>query len=139
MGRPPTPWQDRFDAIVVRGAPDECWPWPGYVSAEGYGQFRITKLVGAHVASYLRAGGEIPDGYEVDHVKARGCTRTDCVNPAHLEPVPGEVNRARAYDRERCRNGHKRAEVGVYADGRCAACGRERARAAYRRAHPRMS
>ena len=46
-----------------------------------------------YTASSIKAMvGPIPAGFQLDHVKARGCAWTDCCNPAHLEAVPPIVN-----------------------------------------------
>ncbi|QNJ56915.1 HNH endonuclease [Mycobacterium phage Reindeer] len=39
--------------------------------------------------------GPIPDGYEIDHVFARGCVHRDCIEPTHLEAVTRQENMAR--------------------------------------------
>jgi hypothetical protein len=91
------PWQERFDAKVDFRGPNECWLWTGATS-KGYGSFRpggmATPAV-AHRLAYERWVGPIPEGMEIDHVKARGCRSRRCVNPAHLEPVTGLENSRR--------------------------------------------
>jgi hypothetical protein len=42
----------------------------------------------AHRAYYKKYRGPIPEGYELDHT----CRNRRCVNPDHLDPVPGVVN-----------------------------------------------
>jgi hypothetical protein len=66
---------------------DTCWIYTGTLSA-GYGQFvaRGRRIVASRFAHELWLG-PIPEGYQVDHVRARGCRDTRCVNPAHLEAV----------------------------------------------------
>lgn len=62
-------------------APDECWPWTGYVNDAGYGQFRSGgKLYRAHRVALARSGVEVPDSAFVLH----SCDRPSCVNPNHL-------------------------------------------------------
>lgn len=86
--------EQRFWAKVGRsGGPDACWPWQASLR-NGYGQFgvRAGVVVYAHRFAYELLVGPIPDGKELDHVKARGCSGGRCVNPARLEPVSHTVN-----------------------------------------------
>lgn len=50
----------------------------------------------AHRIVYRLLVGNIPDGWDVDHVADRGCISKACCNPAHLEAVPHRVNLLRA-------------------------------------------
>lgn len=65
---------------------DDHWPWRGALntnygkSPDGYGTFDHQQ---AHRWAYEHWVGPIPDGLIIDHV----CRVTNCVNPAHLEPV----------------------------------------------------
>lgn len=103
---------DRFWEKVDRsGGPLACWPWLGVVSDNGYGKLNNRY---AHRVAYQLAVGPIPDGLTIDHVKARGCTRRDCCNPAHLEPVTrgenalrGDSRNARNARKTHCRRGHE--------------------------------
>lgn len=105
----------RFWAKVDKSDPAGCWPWTAYVMTNGYGQFKLDgKMQLVHRVAYELAVGPIPQGLEIDHVKARGCTRTDCCNPAHLEAVTGYVNNMRSNSRSamqsrqtHCQNGHE--------------------------------
>lgn len=89
-------YEARFWSKVDRRGPDECWPWTGTILNSGYGQFftRLKKWL-AHRAAYTFAVGPIPDGFTIDHVKARGCAGKACVNPAHLEAVTMAENISR--------------------------------------------
>lgn len=103
----------RFWSKVVRDGPiptarpdlGPCWLWIGSISS-GYGNIRILgKSLLAHRIAYELANGPIPDGHELDHL----CRITNCVRPAHLEPVPHRVNMARGIraTRTECQHGHK--------------------------------
>lgn len=84
--------EERFWAKVGnRSEPSACWPWLGGTCGTDklrYGVFSIRhRTVLAHRFSYELRFGLIPVGMTLDHVKARGCVTTLCVNPAHLEVV----------------------------------------------------
>lgn len=69
-----------------------------------YGRFHLSGSyikrsqvrVRAHRFAYELFVGPIPSGYDIDHV----CRNRRCVNPAHLEAVPGDVNRSRRQERQ---------------------------------------
>lgn len=90
----------RFWQYVIRGTPDECWPWMGGVNSKGYGRWTSysngKRTYQAHRVAYELVVGPIPEGYEIDHVKARGCVLRACCNPAHLEAVTHRENTLRA-------------------------------------------
>jgi 5-methylcytosine-specific restriction endonuclease McrA len=56
--------------------------------------------------------GPIPDGYEIDHVYARGCRHLDCIWIEHLEPVTPNENKRRIFQARgyegRCPHGQER-------------------------------
>ncbi len=86
----------RFLSKVIMTSPDMCWEWDGSINRYGYAVFWAHgRLVPASRFGYKQWVGEIPEGYEIDHVAARGCISRACVNPAHLEAVPPPVNNAR--------------------------------------------
>jgi hypothetical protein len=110
--------EERFWQKVDRSAgPDGCWLWTGGLTHNGYGRFALgLTTVRAHRYSYQLAHGPIPDGYEVDHVRARGCRHYHCVNPSHLEAVPPVVNVLRSDSlgavnarKTHCKRGHELA------------------------------
>ena len=92
----------RFDSHVAEGPTppgmsDPCWLWTGARQPSGYAQFQVggrlnKRHVGVHRWNYERFVAEVPEGYEVDHL----CRVRHCVNPWHLEAVPGRVNNARS-------------------------------------------
>lgn len=65
-------------------------------STAKYGVFNVNKKqTYVHRWMYTNTVGPIPEGYEIDHVAARGCIYKTCINPAHLEPVTHGENRRR--------------------------------------------
>lgn len=135
--RPPTAEMLRSR---TREIPSGCWIWTGQKTKNGYGLFRHTTT---HRVMYEVAVGPIPTGYTIDHVKARGCISTSCVNPTHLEAVPHRVNLWRgdgwAGQRARqthCKRGHlfDEANTRVKPNGtrHCRECDRQHSRNIYR-------
>lgn len=115
-----------------------CWLWIGSISEKsGYGVFRIGlhRNIGAHVFSYEKYKGKVPDGLVIDHL----CRVRCCVNPDHLEAVtqrvnnersssPSALNAAKLY----CKNGHPFSAENTYLQpGRvhrtCRICRKQRA------------
>jgi hypothetical protein len=105
---------DRFmEKVSVRSG--ACWLWTAGVTNGGYPRFSYggkTRL--AHRVAYKWATGDLSETAQIDHVKARGCISTRCVNPAHLEAVsprenvlrsaaPSAVNAAKTH----CVRGHE--------------------------------
>ncbi len=99
IGRP----TERFHSHVSRGGPDDCWPWTGSVTPNGYGQYFIDgRLIAAHrVALELATGVAVSESLDVDHICHNGdlscpngsdCLHRRCCNPAHLEAVTHKVN-----------------------------------------------
>lgn len=87
-----------IERLMAKVAPDEAghWIWQASIrqqtNPDKYGKFwYLGRPRDAHRVAYELFTGPIPDGFEVDHV----CRITLCVNPAHLEAVPPEVNNAR--------------------------------------------
>lgn len=86
--------------------PFGCWLWSGATNHGGYGH---TAQIGgstlAHRVAWFLTNGPLPP-LSLDHL----CRNTRCVNPAHLDPVPQSVNRARVKVRVRlrdhCKHGH---------------------------------
>lgn len=134
--RPPTPEQRLLASIDKQ--PDGCWVWTGKRtgSDDAYGVISVDgRGVYVHRAAHELWIGPIPDGYQVDHVAARGCRSTLCVNPAHLEAVTPEENIERsssvaAVNRRKthCIHGHEFTPENTRVNGKghrcCIACAR---------------
>ncbi len=83
---------DFWDRVQIR-ATDECWPWTGNVTQNGYGRRSFDGVQWyAHRMAYTLVKGPIPAGLTVDHL----CRHKLCCNPAHLEAVSAEENVRRA-------------------------------------------
>jgi len=107
-----TPEQiDRFWSRVDQsGGPNACWPWRLACGSYGYGRVSLfSSDYIAHVVAYTITYGQVPIGLQLDHVRARGCTRRDCCNPAHLEPVTQLENARRGIwaTKTHCKRGHE--------------------------------
>jgi hypothetical protein len=91
--------EERFWAQVNKT--DACWLWTGHTATgKGYGRIRVDgKYQKAHRVAYEMLVGPIPDGMQLDHIWANGCTNRNCVKaiadefgPPHLEPVTNKEN-----------------------------------------------
>jgi hypothetical protein len=121
------------------GESDECWPWLGSRTVNGYGRLGNRY---AHRLVYEQEVGPIPDGLNVLH----SCDNPPCVNPRHLRVGTQADNARDALERGRlnttglqrrgewthCKRGHPLDESNTYRDpsgGReCQTCKRERLR-----------
>lgn len=96
----------------------DCWIWTRGKYPGGYGFFHVAgKGVRAHRWAYESLRGEIPEGLELDHL----CRNPPCVNPWHLEPVTGRVNKLRSESpaakharQTHCHRGHDLTERSSY-------------------------
>lgn len=120
---------ERALSKFARGAADECWRWTGAVNHDGYGVIREggrgTVNLRAHRVVYEVLVGPIPEGLDLDHVWARGCSSRRCVNPAHLEPVTRAENvlrgnslPARNARKTHCPKGHRYTPGNTLRDSR---------------------
>jgi len=134
--------EDRFwEKVGPHDDPNACWLWlAGTVKSTDklrYGQFWVDGgYVYAHRLSYeMYHHVSIPKGMTIDHVKARGCTSTLCVNPHHLEVVTQKVNvlrgdtlAAKEVKATHCPQGHPYNEENTGVSGgkrHCRICQRE--------------
>ena len=125
---------------VARNRPDlgRCWIWTGGTT-RGYGIFWAGDTSHrAHVWSYKRFRGEVPDDLPLDHF---ACDRTDCVNYQHVRPETHRVNILRSRGRgainagvEKCPAGHDYDEsntrINAAGSRECKKCVRKRQREA---------
>jgi hypothetical protein len=100
---------DRFWSKCIPEPNSGCWLWIGGLNYE-YGTFWLEhRQRRSHRVSYEALVGPIPPDLVIDHL----CRTTNCVNPAHLEPVTGRENVLRGETfaaansrKERCPYGH---------------------------------
>lgn len=116
-----------------------CWLWNSSLNPKGYGRVTVHgRQKQAHRVVFEAFMDTIPAGMELDHL----CRVRCCVNPHHLEPVPGQVNRLRGLSspahnglKECCPQGHpySGANLVLYDGARnCRECGRVRRKEAKR-------
>jgi len=102
------------DKLLSRSKRDEytgCLRWTGAHNSRGYGYAKVSGHSGpqrVHRVAYELWIGPIPEGYDVDHVRERGCVYHDCFEPSHLEAVTHweNVRRVTVF-RTHCPNGHE--------------------------------
>lgn len=102
--RPGTKRLRMFFSRVVRDAQTGCWNWIGPMGGGGKNYSFFAYGTG-HVVAYRWFVGDIPDGYQIDHL----CRNTKCVNPSHIEAVTSQENHRRfEATRTHCKQGHPR-------------------------------
>lgn len=124
--------------------PDEngCWPWTGSLNAKGYASVHYKgRKRPAHRVVYVLLVGPIPTGFDIDHVRDRGCRLRSCMNPEHMEPVThrenllrGDTITARNAQATHCPHGHRYdASNTGHNSGkrRCLTCHRDREHARF--------
>jgi len=91
-------WAFRFLPKVQPRNSDGCLLWDSGTRGQGYGQFELNgRSVQAHRVAWEYRHGPVPEGYELDHVFARGCRSKLCVNHEHLEAVTRAENMIRRH------------------------------------------
>ncbi len=93
------PHPERWHFITQPGPMfSPCWIWIHSKTRGGYGQLTGSKINGgprmqkSHRVYYeFFDGCKVHDSLTIDHI----CRNPSCVNPAHLEPVPGRENTRR--------------------------------------------
>lgn len=144
LGKPVKPTtSERFWSKVDKSG--DCWTWTGGQISSGYGAFHPVQgeTIPVHRYVYANLVGEIPEGFHVDHrchndtdCPPGPCPHRLCVNPAHLEAVPPQVNVNRSHNsnirKTHCPRGHEytpentRTQIKSYGEGRkCKTCERE--------------
>lgn len=111
-------------------ADGDCWVWTCTLGDSGHGEFSLSvtnQYYSAHRWAWEHLVGPIPDGLTLDHL----CRNPPCVNPDHLQPVPGRVNILRSYNpaaqnarKTHCPAGHPYDHADGDGRRRCFACRR---------------
>lgn len=96
---------------VDRSNPDGCWIWTGAIDHYGYGVFKLhgssNRVIKAHNAVFTHEEGEIPAGFELDHL----CLNKVCVRPSHLDIVTRSENIRRQWVHRKAAKAAELAEV----------------------------
>lgn len=95
----------QIHALVRRELPDECWPWMGPRSTDGYGLLS-GKFGRAHRLAYALFVGD-PAGADVLHT----CDNRPCCNPRHLYLGTNEQNVRDRVERNRTAKGSRNARA----------------------------
>lgn len=130
--------EEKLLARSVRDEATGCLRWTGAHIPQGYGQVVVSGRRGSqrvHRVAHELWIGPIPEGYDVDHVKERGCAHRDCIEPSHLEAVTHRENLLRGIGpsainarKARCKHGHRfspgNTRIDAKGDRICRTCDR---------------
>ncbi len=120
---------------IFRPQLGNCWVWTRSLNSHGYAETVVDgKCISIHALTYKWEYGEIPFGYQHDHL----CRNRACVRPSHIEPVTVRENILRGIGpcaenarKTHCAHGHEYNEENTIhvPNGRdCRVCARERTR-----------
>lgn len=136
-------WKDRY----IVDDPSGCWVWTARTS-EGYSTISDSGFERkAYKLAYQELVGSVPENLVLDHMchnrdllcsGGESCHHRRCINPAHLEAVPLEVNIARGHGvgarntrKTRCKYGHdfdaENTRISANGSRGCRSCERRRA------------
>src|SRR6185503_3308413 len=78
--------QRRFWDKVLKGSPEECWPWLGYTKPSGHGLTTLDSLaIHSSRKAWILTHGPIRDGLCVNHKSKQVCElQAICCNPDHM-------------------------------------------------------
>ena len=122
MSKPATSYLSRLEKLTIPIPFCGCMVFLGYTAKDGYVRTGgRTWRDYAHRLVYREAHGEIPRGFDINHL----CEVKSCLNPAHLKAVPHIENVRYSYRPERnsqrrkteCKRGHPLAGENLYRHG----------------------
>lgn len=87
---------------------DECWPWTGFLTPEGYGRFYDygSYVVASRMAWELHNNERLDDRIACHH-----CDNPPCCNPAHIYAGNEKTNAVDAAERNLLNNGSQQGET----------------------------
>lgn len=100
-----------FLALVDVRDPDECWPWQGGSSDDGYGLFHAFRPAGSALASRFALELWLERAIAPGLCALHSCDNPICVNPAHLREGTMADNSHDMVERGRARNNPITGEV----------------------------
>lgn len=99
-----------LDRLILSN--NDCWVWPGYVTAEGYGRIKLNdKYPLVHRAIFEDQCGSISEGKELHHM----CCSRRCCNLTHIQVVTvKEHQKIHKGLRGYCGKGHRMTDNNTY-------------------------